>query len=393
MAELLLINRRNFIKCLGIVGGLTAAGGFWRAAENGVFSTGQGAAYEAWERSYTGLEGLINSAILAANAHNSQPWLFKLGNSSIDIIADTGRNLGPIDPNLREMYISLGCALENLTIAAKTNGYSSQIVYFPDKQNTRHIAKIDLATMSPVPSELYEAIPKRHMNRGPYDKNRPISQEIIQSLLNLNTDNSGVKLFLFDSQQDKHKIGEAMVEATRVLISDQEQISVDPKWMRQSWQDVEKYKDGITTDAQGLPTLTRVIAKMLPPMSPEQNNKFWFDTLKNKHVATAAVFGFITIRNLSDYAQVVKAGQLWERLHLWATAKGLGMQIMNQLSERRDRELVLNLIPHFGDKLQDILGTSEWNSIIQFRMGYPTIEALPSPRRPVKDVLIANIVR
>jgi len=67
------------------------------------------------------------------------------------------------------------------------------------------------------------------------------------------------------------------------------------------------------------------------------------------------------------------------------------MQIMNQLSERRDRELELNLTPQFGDQLREILKTSKWHSIIQFRMGYPTIEALPSPRRPVKDVVVLDI--
>lgn len=389
MEETVLFNRRNFIKGSAILG-ILAAGGGWRAAENGVYSTSKGPAYAAWENSFEGLEEFVNAAILAANAHNSQPWLFKLGNSSINIKADTDRNLGAVDPYLREMYISLGCALENLTITAKAKGFSPKTVYFPNKQDRQQIATIDLATMSPLSSELYDAIPKRHMNRGPYDKTRPISSEIIQKLSNLNTDSSEVKLYFFNTQQDILKIGQVMIEATQALISDKEQCDVDPKWMRQSWQDIEKYKDGITTDAQGLPTLTRIIAKMLPPMSQEQNNKFWLDTLKEKHVGTAAAFGFITVRDLTNDLQIIKSGQLWQRLHLWATSKGLGMQIMNQLSERRDRELALNLTTRFGDSLREILDTSEWHSIIQFRMGYPTIEAFPSPRRPVKDVVVSD---
>ena len=391
MEDKVLFSRRNFIKGSAILGSLAVAGGFWRGIDSGVFSTSQGPAYAAWENGSEGIEGLVNAAILAANAHDAQPWLFKLGNSSIDIKADTRRNLGPVDPYSREMYISLGCALENLINAAKAKGFSPKITYFPNKQDKWHVATIDLETMPPLYSELYDAIPKRHMNRGPYEKNRPISQEIFQTLSNLNSDSSDVQLSFFDNEHVKLEIGQAMIEATQVLMSDQEMIDVDPKWTRQTWQDIEKYKDGITTDAQGLPILTRIIAKMLPPMSPEQNNKFWLDTLKTKHVGTAAAFGFIAVPDLTNNLQVVKAGQLWERLHLWATSRGLGMQIMNQLSERRDRELALNLTPQFGDKLREILKTSQWNSIIQFRMGYPTIEALPSPRRPVKDVLVANI--
>jgi len=391
MEDKVLFSRRNFIKGSAILGSLAVAGSFWRGVDSGVFSTSEGPAYTAWESSFEGMDGLVDAAILASNAHDAQPWLFKIGDSSIDIKADTNRNLGVVDPYSREMHISLGCALENLTIAAKAIGYSPKITYFPNKQDRLHIATIELSAMAPLPSELYDAIPKRHMNRGAYDKTRPISPEISQTLNDLNTDSSDVRLFLFNSQEDKLKIGQAMIEATQVLINDKEQIDVDPKWMRQTWQDIEKYKDGITTDAQGLPLLTRIIAKMLPPMSPEQNNKFWLDTLKNKHVGTAATFGFIAVPDLSNDLQVVKAGQLWERLHLWATSKGLAMQIMNQLSERRDRKLSLNLAPQFGDKLREILKTSEWHSIIQFRMGYPTIEALPSPRRPVKDVLVSSI--
>lgn len=385
-----LISRRNFLKGSAIIGSLAVAGGFGRAVENGVFSTGKGAAYSAWETSFNGLEGLVNAAILAANAHNAQPWLFKLGTSTIELGADASRNLGPVDPYLREMYISLGCALENLIIAAKANGYSPKITYFPDQHDSKQVAGINLTNANPLQSEFYDAIPKRHMNRGPYDTNRPVTQEQIESLMNLKQDNSETKLFMFDSQQNKLKIGEAMIDATKSYLSDKGQTSVDPKWMRQSWQDIEKYKDGITTDAQGLSTFTRVIAKILPPLSTEQDNKFWLNTMINTHVRTAAAYGFITISNLLDYGQVVKAGQLYERLHLWATAKGLGMQVMNQLSERRDRELSLNLTPTFGDKLHEILGTSELHSIIQFRIGYPTIQALSSPRRPVKDVLVST---
>jgi hypothetical protein len=170
--------------------------------------------------------------------------------------------------------------------------------------------------------------------------------------------------------------------------SDKGQADVDGKWMRQSWHDIQKYKDGITTDSQGLSPLLCMLSKILPPLSLEKTDEFWLNTLKNTHVGTADAYGFIAVRNLEDDEQVVKAGQLWQRIHLWGTAKGIGLHIMNQLSERRDRELSVGLKPHFGDRLHDILGDSMWNSIIQFRMGYPTREALPSPRRPVTDVIV-----
>ena len=42
------ISRRNFLKLGGVVMLVVMGGGVWRAVDQGVFSTGQGAAYEPW---------------------------------------------------------------------------------------------------------------------------------------------------------------------------------------------------------------------------------------------------------------------------------------------------------------------------------------------------------
>ena len=387
MVESEKISRRIFLKGSVVVGGLLAAGGTFRAFNTGVFNTGSGPAYEAWKIKYQGLEEVVHAAILAANAHNSQPWLFSLDDSSIDLFADVTRNIGTIDPYSREMYVSLGCALENMKIAAKAEGYSPQITYFPNQKDQKHIARIELSPAKTDSQDLYDLIKRRHMNRGPYDINRKIPEDAIQSLYNLNTI-SEIKLFIFNDANIMRKIGKAMVEATEAIINDKKQTSDSAQWFRQSWHDIEKHKDGVTTDSQGLPFYMRVLAKMMPPLSQEKNDQYWLDTLKNKQVKTAGAFGFIVVKDLSDKKQTVNSGELWQRIHLWATANNIGMQIINQLSERRDREIQLSITPYFGNMLQEIIGSSDWHSVIQFRMGYPTIEALPSPRRPVEEVIV-----
>jgi len=79
-------------------------------------------AYAPW-REWSGSPGEgartpVRSAILAANAHNTQPWKFCVHPDRIDLRADESRNLGVMDPFRREMRISLGCALENLRLRA-----------------------------------------------------------------------------------------------------------------------------------------------------------------------------------------------------------------------------------------------------------------------------------
>ncbi len=51
---------------------------------------------------------LVRAAVLAASAHNTQPWLYRLTTNRVDLYAVTARNIGTIDSLRREMYISLG---------------------------------------------------------------------------------------------------------------------------------------------------------------------------------------------------------------------------------------------------------------------------------------------
>ena len=122
------MDRRGFLKIAGLGAGtlaLAGAGGLtWRAVDGGVFATGTGPAYAAWDAlspSGQGSLGLVRASVLAANAHNTQPWHFRVATDRIDLFADTSRGIGTMDPLGREMQISLGCAIENLALAGPPN--------------------------------------------------------------------------------------------------------------------------------------------------------------------------------------------------------------------------------------------------------------------------------
>lgn len=74
---------------------------------------------------------LVRAAILAASPHNTQPWLFKITDFSIDLYLDSRRYPGALDPYLREEHIGMGCALENLMLAAPANGYAASTTLLP----------------------------------------------------------------------------------------------------------------------------------------------------------------------------------------------------------------------------------------------------------------------
>jgi hypothetical protein len=379
-------------KLLALTGGgvlvLVTAGGVWRAADQGVFSTGEGPAYEVWDDWRIARGGpldLVRAAILAANPHNSQPWLFHVTPSQIDLYADHRRTLGTIDPLLREMHIGLGCALENLLVAAAVNGYTTQITLLPDASDASWVARVDLAPGPRVLSDLYPMIPQRHTNRYPYDTGRPVSGVTLDALSALNADNA-VRVFWFASAPIRKQVGTLLVDAAHALVADKTQDADSNRWYRATWQDLQQHRDGITLDAAGLPDWERALGKMLlPPSQAQQDSTFLSNTAEQAQ--TAAAFGLLTVRNAQDRALQLRAGRLLERMYLWATSKGLAMQPLNAIVERAAREVVLGSTPHFGNALATLVGDPAWQTLLAFRIGYSTHDGLRSPRRSVDQVV------
>src|SRR5512138_1064112 len=142
------LSRMEFLKLGGATLIALAGGMVWRAVDQGVFSVGQGPAYEPWTNwrdAATPTERIVAAGILASNPHNSQPWIFRITETTIDLFADRTRQIGTIDPFLREMYIGLGCALENMLLAARVEGFTATLALIPDPADETHVAHLDLS--------------------------------------------------------------------------------------------------------------------------------------------------------------------------------------------------------------------------------------------------------
>lgn len=385
------MSRKTFLKGTGAILVLVAAGGVWRAADQGVFSAGEGPAYEPWENwradNLEGAPGLVPAAILASNAHNIQPWLFRVEDSRIDLFVDRERNDGAADPLRREQYISLGCAVENLILAADAHGYDHRLTLMPEGSDPAHVARLDFSSGQERPSDLHAAIPHRHTNRYPYDAARQVPAGTLDDLSALN-DEADIRLFWFSRPEERKRIGDLTIAATEAFIADDKQSSDSNAWYRHDWDEIQRERDGVTLDAVGAPALFRAVGKLLPDTSREQNDKTWLTATREKQVPTAAAFGVIAARDARDDGQLLKAGRIWQRMHLWATVERLAMQPLNQINERADREEQLGIESRFGDALKGLLDDPEWQGAFTFRIGYPTQVAPESPRRSLDQVVV-----
>ncbi|KCZ71106.1 nitroreductase [Candidatus Methanoperedens nitroreducens] len=91
---------------------------------------------------YEKLKILLRYAILAPSGHNTQPWRFAVDDGQIKVLADLSRALPAADPDNRELYISVGCAVENLITAGRHFGYIPDVKYFPDGFESECVAAI-----------------------------------------------------------------------------------------------------------------------------------------------------------------------------------------------------------------------------------------------------------
>ncbi len=385
------LTRRNFLKGVGVATIVVAGGLVWRAADSGVFSAGQGPAYEPWINWRDAQErqlNLIRAAILASNPHNAQPWLFHVANRQIDLFADTQRNIGTIDPLFREMTIGLGAALTNLLLAARAEGYQPQLTLLPAETDPTHVARVELTPGAPEASPLYAAIPRRHTDRAAFDTTRVVSRELLTTLSELVQGFDDVSLLWITDSQAVQYFCDRTLEATRAIIDDARQSSDSFAWQRGSWRELQEKRDGLTYDAQGMGPMMTSIVKMLPAITKEQADQGWADAMRDRQLATTSTVGLIVARDALDARQRLNAGRLWQLLHLQMTAVGLSAQPLNQLLERRDREIQLGSEPHFGKILAEIVSDDHWSALMPFRAGYPTSPTLLSPRRDLQTVLL-----
>ena len=386
-------NRRQFLKAIGFGGaavGVAGLGGLsWRASSQGVFEAGHGPAYAAWDQwdQGGGPLKLVRSAILSTNPHNTQPWRFRLSDSAIELYVDPRRNTGAMDPYLREQHIGLGCALENLIIAAHANGNEPRVTLLPDDASPQLVARVELMQGVASNQALYQAIPRRHTYRAPFDTSRSLSSETLSALDSAVADITGAGVVWISSDAPKRQAGQLIVEAAEAFAADRQQ-SVDSfKWWRDSWSDIQRFKDGMTIDAAGLSPLLTALVKLLPPETREQNDQGWIQLTRDTSVKTAAAFGIVVVRDAADNSQRIQGGRLYQRLHLTAVNKGLAMQPLNTITERIDRERFLGITPRFQEAARALLAEPGWEPLMSFRIGYPTVQPAPSPRRPADNVV------
>jgi hypothetical protein len=302
--------------------------------------------------------------------------------------ADFARKLGAMDPFEREMFIGLGCALENMAIAGPGVGLITEIVLLPE--STRELAARVLLKRAEVsPHRLEMAIPKRRTHRGAYE----ISQQISPDTIRLLQDEVGAEHFrlVFLAAESAEAAGfiELTVEATQDIIGDRAMAHDSARWYRQNQTQIARARDGLTMQTQGLPSWLATTAILMPQAPEYVTHRMWLKNTRDVQLPTAARFGMIVVpqAHFFDDATSLRVGRAWQRLHLAATLLGLACQPMNQIPERISREHQLGCEPRMRRAAEERFQLDRELPTFCFRIGRSLREPPHSPRRAAEMVM------
>ena len=367
-----MFSRREFA-----LSGLAALGGFMSlpSCSNELGRESYDAAVrQTWRHGHVGnsdraamLKELVRYATLAASSHNTQCWRFLLDDSTIRIMPDFARRCPAVDPDDHHLFVSLGCATENLFHAALANGLSGNAVFDHDNDSLQ----ISLERTQGVESALFQAIPQRQCTRLEYD-GKPLSNAELWLLEKAGT-RQNVRMIILDERTAMEQILEYVVEGNTLQMNDPAFVAELKSWIRFSASDAIRTGDGLYSASSGNPSVPAWLGRALfgfffTPRS--ENDKY------AKHVRSSAGIA-VFVSESESRAQWIEVGRSYERFALQATALGIRTALLNQPVEVR------KLRPQFAS----FLGMHNGRPDLVVRFGRGPISPR-SLRRPVTDVLV-----
>jgi len=331
---------------------------------------------------------LLSWAVLAPNAHNTQPWQVDLSRpSEIDLYVDAGRLLPETDPPMRQIHLSQGTFLEHIDMAAREYGLRAEVAYFPRGEYgpdelsdlpvaTVRISRSDSATKDP----LFSQIKVRHTNRRAYEAGRELSASQCTALVASVPGELG-SLTVVAQAPLRERLASISEEAMRVEVSSKARNRETAKWFRFSTAEVDEKRDGFGMENAGVTGFKAWFAKsfLISRESAEDPDGSFASnavSMAGDGGKSASAFAILTCAGNTRVHQV-KVGRAYARFALTASALGLAVQPMSQAAQEYVDMAKLK------EELERLAGASASAPVqMLVRIGF----AEPVPHAPRRDV-------
>lgn len=308
------------------------------------------------------IERLAYFAHLAPSTHNSQPWRFVLEGDAIDVFADPARALAASDRDRREMYLSVGCALETLLIAADYEGFGVRLTYFPVAADATYVCRVEIlrhAEKRPnSAADLLHAVPHRHTSHRPFDAARPLTRHDLDWLARA-VDGSDVALHFLDAA--------AHAELAGLLLSAETTLFADRGYR-------EELGNWIGEGALGTPWIVSKLGQLAVTQLPLARRMAQAEAAWLKSAPQVALLSTRDDRRLHQ----VRAGQAYVRIALMAQSRDIRNQPFSAPLELPGTRAALGALFGVGARAPQQV----------FRLGYAEPEQLRTARRPLGELML-----
>ena len=308
------------------------------------------------------LRFLLRYAVLAPSARNAQPWCFAVDDATVRLYADPAHWQPVADPEQRELYLGLGCALENLLVAAEHFGFRTSVTYLPDPGDPRLAAAVAFGPGgAPAAARAgldLETLLARRTAHGSFAGN-PVRVSEMRVLERAAEDDEIVVRFT-EAPGRRHAVEELHARAAGVLMQ-------RPEYRRELGDVIGSGDLGTPWPLSRLGRLAASNARIARGL----------EELELAALRSSPLLALISARG-DDHRSHLRSGQVLERVWLAATTLGLGLQPASAAVEVPETRA--ELAPVFG--LPPGLVAQEL-----VRIGWPAgPRGFRTPRRPVEEV-------
>jgi nitroreductase len=311
---------------------------------------------------------LLRYATLAPNGYNSQPWQFLVDGRNVSIMPDLSRRTPVVDPDDHHLFVSLGCAAENLLLAGAASGLPGAMRFWDSGDG-----RIDTALETGKASDgvLSRAIPRRQSTRSVYDGRAVATDQLKQ--LEAAARQDGVSLVIMTDPKQREAVLEQVIAGNSQQMDDPAFVRELKQWIRFNPGEALETRDGLFSATSGNQTAPKLIGKTMfgSFFKKEDENRKYAAQIRSS--AGLAIF----IGDKADKTHWVDVGRSAERFLLQATALNIQTAMINQPVEAPDVRADFARWLGVPDKRPDLV----------IRFGYAPLLPM-SLRRPVDDLVI-----
>lgn len=325
------------------------------------------------------IQKILEAGVQAPSGSNSQPWEFKIRDNWIYIFALPEKDHPVLNYRYRGTWVAHGALIENIVIASSALGYEAKTNIFPDRNEPKLTAIIDLKKTKSKEETLYPYIFQRCTNRKSYEIT-PLTSNQKAEILNTQKEIEGVELKLIDEPETLKIAGNVL--STNEIVMFGNKILHRLFFKELVWEKGEEKDGGLYTKTLELKLPQEFMLRIIKhwPIMKIMNSLGIARSIAAENAkvySSSAAVGALIVDDKDE--NFINAGRMIERIWLKAGKMGLSFHLLtgvlflwqritNGETEGFSEEHV-NMVKGAYQNLAQIFGVDQGIIALIFRIG------------------------